>query len=272
MNPQWTGERLETFVFAETTLEHLHRYAFAGNFVKNKVVLDVACGEGYGSNLLAQNALEVVGVDIDDETIKKAAARYKKPNLKFIKGNATELPFGEKQFDIVVSFETIEHIEEHHQMLLEIKRVLRPEGLLIISTPDKKTYSGETGYKNKFHVKELYKEEFHNLVQPYFKNQKILQQSFIHGSLMIENNPITLIDGYTGGFDKINSCLPKPLYWIIVASDESLDKLQSSVFYDEEFLNKMLRIQLASLKKTFTYRLGNFLLIPFKWLASFYKS
>jgi len=272
MDPVWTGERLETFVFAETSFEHLHRYAFASRFVKDKTVLDVACGEGYGSNLLASTAKKVIGIDIDDETIPKASAKYQKANLEFKKGSATSLPLEDNQFDIVVSFETIEHIAEHDQMLAEIKRVLKPGGLFIISTPDKKSYSDETGYKNKYHVKELYAEEFRELICRYFKYQKTLQQSFVYASLIVENSTTTTMEGYSGDFAKINSGLPKALYRIIVASDETVDDMTSSIFYDEMFLQKALQNQLIALKKTFTYRLGHFLLRPFKWVASNFKS
>jgi ubiquinone/menaquinone biosynthesis C-methylase UbiE len=267
MNTHWTGERLETFVFAETTLEHLHRYALALSFTGGKVVLDIACGEGYGAHLLAEKAEQVIGVDIDEQTINHAIKKYRKSNLGFKRGSAIALPVESNQFDVVVSFETLEHLKEHDQMLAEIKRVLKPGGVVIMSTPDKKNYSDEPGYKNVYHLKELYKEEFSALLQLYFKNQRLLQQSFVYGSLLIEKGTTT-IRGFTGNFDNIIQELPKSLYWVIVASDEPLPETASSIFYDKQFLNTILRNEMEAVKGTITYRLGHFLLLPFKWLAS----
>lgn len=271
MNEYWTGERMEPFVYEEATLEHLHRYALAMNFAEGKVVLDIACGEGYGANLIAEKAEKVIGIDIDETTINNAAKKYKRPNLVFKKGSATNLPLEENQFDVIISFETIEHIEQQDQMLTEIKKVLKPGGLLIISTPDKKTYSDETGFRNKFHVKELYKEEFISLIQGYFKYQKVLQQNFVHGSLILGNDDGS-IKIYEGNFDGIDSRIPNTLFWIILASDESIEEVSSSVFHDKEFLNKILEAEIASLKRTFTYRFGHFLLLPFKWMVSIFRS
>ena len=154
---------METFVFNEATLEHLHRYAVALNFVENKMVLDIACGEGYGANLLAEKASAVTGVDIDEITIKKAEQKYKRSNLGFIKGDVLSIPVADNTIDVAISFETIEHISEHEKMIFEIKRVLKDDGIFIVSTPDKKNYSDESGYVNLHHQKELYENEFKEL-------------------------------------------------------------------------------------------------------------
>ena len=134
----WTGERLETFVFNETTIEHLHRYAIAMEFCSGKTVLDIACGEGYGSNLLSAKATHVTGMDADAITIEKATAKYKRDNLYFVQSKAEKIAAADTEFDIVVSLETLEHLSDHTAMMKEIKRVMKPGGLLIISTPDKK--------------------------------------------------------------------------------------------------------------------------------------
>ena len=105
----WTGERLETFVLNDSTIEHLHRYAIAKELVQGKRVLDIACGEGYGSNLLAASADFVNGVDIDQVVIAHAAEKYKKENLSFSQGSVEKIPFDANTFDMVVSFETLEH-------------------------------------------------------------------------------------------------------------------------------------------------------------------
>src|SRR5690349_4921310 len=120
MKKEWTGERLETNIHSQVTAEHLHRYALAMEYVQDKTVLDIACGEGYGSNLLAQKAKSVVGVDIDKFIVSEAKNKYRKSNLSFLEGSA---PLDDQSIDVVVSFETLEHTSNHEQFLSEIKRV-----------------------------------------------------------------------------------------------------------------------------------------------------
>ncbi len=139
-------ERLSPDTFSMSSVEHLHRYALAADICGGKDVLDIASGEGYGSNLLAQAAKTVIGVDISTEAIDQAKAKYVRPNLRFLRGAADAIPLDSSSIDVVVSFETLEHHDKHEEMLSEIKRILRPNGLLIISTPDKRFYS-DTGVR-----------------------------------------------------------------------------------------------------------------------------
>src|SRR5258706_15489259 len=112
---KYTGERLETHEQGEGMIEHLHRYAIAMEKCRGKSVLDIASGEGYGSSLLATTALKVTGVDIDAETVRAANEKYtiKNNKLEFLQGSADHIPFATGIFDIVVSFETIEHHDKH---------------------------------------------------------------------------------------------------------------------------------------------------------------
>jgi ubiquinone/menaquinone biosynthesis C-methylase UbiE len=93
-------------------------------------------------------AASVVGVDISDETLQHASNTYKKTNLDFCTGSAVALDFSDDLFDVVVSFETIEHLVEQAQMLAEIRRVLRPDGVLVISSPNRPIYFEESGEHN----------------------------------------------------------------------------------------------------------------------------
>ena len=167
-----TGERyLPWMEEVEIHYEHLHRYRFAREFVKGKRVLDLACGEGYGSFMLAEDAREVVGIDLDEATINHASSRYLKENLKFIKGSITDVPIhGEKIFEVVVCFEALEHIKEHDGLMKEVKRLLATDGVFIVSTPNKDIYSDEGKFQNPFHVKELYFNEFKTLLDKQFTN------------------------------------------------------------------------------------------------------
>ncbi|NDD62369.1 MAG: glycosyltransferase [Acidobacteria bacterium] len=181
---EFTGERFIPTEQGRIRLEHYHRYAMVLEMVRGKVVLDVACGEGYGSYLMADTADSVIGVDVSDEVIRHATSVYGRPNLVFSEGSVTSLPFPSDSFDVVVSFETVEHVAEQEQMLAEIRRVLRPNGLLVISSPNRPIYSEESGEHNKFHVRELDFQEFDDLLRSHFTvisyfGQRLLMSSVI---------------------------------------------------------------------------------------------
>jgi ubiquinone/menaquinone biosynthesis C-methylase UbiE len=265
MASKWTGERLETFVFSSITFEHLHRYAFAQSYVSNKTVLDIACGEGYGSNLLAENAEVVIGVDIDQLTIDAARSKYTKQNLKFQSGSVTEIPLPNNFFDVAISFETIEHTDQHGEMLREIKRVLKKDGILIISTPDKDYFAQFNTYNNPFHKKELDKKDFSELLHLYFKNVKFLQQNFIRGSILITEE-VNGFDFFSGNYQKLTTANPQAMYWVAIASDEELSQTVSSFFYNEEIYKRIVKQEIQAVKNTLSYRLGHILLSPLKWL------
>src|SRR5688500_5107250 len=166
---KFTGERYIPTEGGEIRQEHLHRYAWCLPMVAGKDVLDIASGEGYGSAMLAEHAATVVGVDISANAVAHAASTYGAvSNLRFVEGGAAEIPLPAASVDVVVSFETIEHHDQHEQMLGEIRRVLRPGGCLVISSPNKEVYSDLSGHHNEFHVKELYFKEFDALLHRYF--------------------------------------------------------------------------------------------------------
>lgn len=186
---EFTGERYVPTVQGELRSEHLHRYAASMHMAKEKDVLDIACGEGYGSNLLSQVAQSVIGVDISPEVIAHASAAYgSRPNLKFLLGDCAQIPIPSNYIDLVVSFETIEHHARHEEMMLEICRVLRPEGILFISSPNKRIYSDAGGYKNPHHVKELYLEEFDILLRRHFRSVMFFGQRMATASFVFPLN------------------------------------------------------------------------------------
>ena len=238
----FTGERLMTEIYEYWTIEHLHRYAIALSLVENKVVIDIASGEGYGSNLLANKAASVTGIDISKEAIAHAQQKYKKDNLAYLHGSATQIPLEDHSIDVVVSFETIEHLDQHEEMMTEIKRVLKKDGVLIISSPDKKYYSDIPGYQNPYHVKELYSDEFNSLVSKYFNNVIPLNQKTIVGSVVFQaniNKPgITEFSGNYTGIDS-KEALDSPVYNICIASDETLNKvIENSIFANADMFEK----------------------------------
>jgi SAM-dependent methyltransferase len=180
----FTGERFTPECVREIRYEHVHRYAFAQRLVEGQRVLDAACGEGYGSAMLAARAASVSGVDLSAEAVAHARRRYRAPGLSFEQADCLALPFADDSFDRVVSFETLEHLEDHNGLLREFRRVLRADGLLLISSPDKAVYSDQQQNRNPFHVRELYRPEFEALLSAHFPayqlwGQRLLFQSAI---------------------------------------------------------------------------------------------
>jgi len=179
---EFTGERFTPECVREIRYEHLHRYAFASRLVAGKRVLDAACGEGYGSALLAGTASAVTGVDLSTESVEHARRRYRAANLDFQVANCLDLPFEAEHFDCIVSFETLEHLADHEGLLREFRRVLRPGGFLLLSSPDRAVYSDKLQNRNEFHVRELYRDELEALLRAHFPafrlwGQKLLFQS-----------------------------------------------------------------------------------------------
>lgn len=178
----FTGERFVPECVREILYEHWHRYAWVRQLTRNQIVLDVACGEGYGSYFLSKTAHSVVGVDIDEPAIGHAKERYKSDNLRFAVADALSLPFDDSTIDVVVCFETLEHLEDHQGLLDEFKRVLKPSGWLALSSPEKASYSDQADYSNPFHVKELYREELETLLANNFTSYQLWAQKLTFAS------------------------------------------------------------------------------------------
>ncbi|MBS1557228.1 MAG: class I SAM-dependent methyltransferase [Bacteroidetes bacterium] len=271
---KWTGERLETHIHNFNTAEHLHRYALTLSLVYGKKVIDIASGEGYGSNLLSSTAAEVVGVDIDSKSIEEAQKKYSKKNLSYKVGSATAIPYPDNYFDIAVSFETIEHHDQHQEMMLELKRVLKEEGLLIISSPDKLYYTDKRGERNPFHIKELYANEFEALLKNHFRKIKIVRQKSFFGSFIYTEGTSEGIQIYSGDYDRLQSSDEMgALYLIAIASDGPLPIIGSSIFDGEKVLEQMLKDKVEEVKRYRSFIVGEIILKPFrqikKYIASF---
>lgn len=267
MKKNWTGERLETFIYNENTLEHLHRYAIAMQLVKGKQVMDIACGEGYGSNLLSQVAAQVTGVDISKETVEAAKRKYRRANLNFLEGSAAKIPVADGSLDVVVSFETIEHHDQHDEMLLEIKRVLKKDGLLIISTPDKANYTDKRNFRNEHHVKELYQDEFRSLISTHFSHARYFFQRADFVSLVVPEDGHGAFAAYSGTYDRVEQTVaPEPVYIICVCSDQPVTLAHTSIFGSEGIFQSMIQDALNKVRNSRSYKLGNTLLKPFQFL------
>jgi len=172
---EFTGERMIPKINEGEVVwaEHYARYILSSFFIKGKVVLDVACGSGYGSFYLAEKgAKKVFGIDNSEETIKYAKRTYPHPKVEYSVGDALDLKLPGNSIDVVVSFETIEHVPDHRRFLGEVKRVLKKDGLLIISTPNKGVFPPG----NPFHTKEFTFKEFKTTLEEFFKNIEVLCQ------------------------------------------------------------------------------------------------
>lgn len=231
----WTGERLAPGAGMQVELEHLHRYFLAREVARGQDVLDIATGEGYGSAFLAQTARSVVGVDCDATTVAHASANYTADNLRFLTGDARRLPLPDASFDMVVSFETLEHFAEHDDFLREVRRVLRPGGRLLLSTPERDTYSPAGSGANPFHVREVTRAEFSALLRRHFGHVAILGQRPMVGSAIFAEEPggpAGLMTFEQRGPERFeaSSGLPRAVYLLALASDRELEALPGSLY------------------------------------------
>ncbi len=239
----FTGERLTSEFGGQTEMEHLHRYMLARHLCRDRHVLDIASGEGYGSAMLAQVAASVIGVEVAAEVVAHAAANYRQANLSYRAGDARQIPLDDASVDVVVSFETIEHFAAHDRFLAEIRRVLRPGGLLIISTPDRDSYSPADQPANPHHALELTRSEFAGLLQANFGHVQTWWQRPMIGSAIQPGPEVPPVPGSlcferrgdshfeaSGGY-------PRPLYLLSLCSDAPLPELPPSVYIDTTYVH-----------------------------------
>jgi GT2 family glycosyltransferase/glycosyltransferase involved in cell wall biosynthesis/SAM-dependent methyltransferase len=239
----FTGERVTGAVQGQIEFEHYHRYCFARDFCDRRDVLDLASGEGYGSALLAGVARSVVGVEIDPTAVAHAKANYAFGNVSFVQGDAHALPLADHSVDVVVSFETLEHVSDHRQFIAEVRRVLRPGGLFIVSTPDRTVYSAPGTAPNPYHVLELTEPEFSALLGDYFANSTIVAQRAVLGSLLSATGSTAWRSYERRGPESVeaSSGLARATYLIGIASDAPLPQVGSSAYIDARNVDEVIR-------------------------------
>jgi len=232
---EFTGERFTPECVREIWYEHIHRYAFAGELARGKRVLDAACGEGYGAAQLAHTAQSVKAIDISDEAISHAQRRYRAENLEFRVADCCKLPFRDDEFECIVSFETLEHLEDQAGLLKEFRRVLAPDGFLLISSPDKAVYTDRYHSENEFHVRELYQGELEELLAVQFPACRMLRQKLLFQSAIWSDEPGDNFAIQQSDEDEI-SALSKPgheaMYFIAIcaATGEALPALEKQLW------------------------------------------
>jgi O-antigen biosynthesis protein len=181
---EWTGERLVPWApDYQTVYEHLHRYHFAAPACAGKRVLDLASGEGYGSAILGKVASEVIGIDIDHASVEHARLHHESDNVHFLEGSMLDSSaLGGEQFDVVVCFEALEHVDDHATLLDVVCGALREGGIFFVSTPDRTVYSRD--YHNPVHVHELDPVEVREYLSRRFASVVLYGQVVATGSLM----------------------------------------------------------------------------------------
>lgn len=165
-NCSWAAE-------ARESQEHINRYVFSARkieeYCSDPLVLDVACGNGFGSLILSHGAKRVIGADLSAENIEFAKKNFAAKNIEYLAGNAASMPFGENAFDAAVSCETIEHLGEDDQVkfLTGLKRCVKPGGIIVISTPDHLVWQSQAMHQHD-HIRELTKKELLDLLGRFF--------------------------------------------------------------------------------------------------------
>jgi 2-polyprenyl-3-methyl-5-hydroxy-6-metoxy-1,4-benzoquinol methylase len=155
-------------------LKHFFAYYYAAKLYKKGSVLDVGCGEGYGTYFLSRRCKEVIGIDTFQDTINHCKKTYRSKNLEFYKYDGKKIPFSNNSFDIITCFQVIEHVKEEALFLREIKRILKADGTALFTTPYRvyRLKKGQSPW-NKFHIREYYIFQLRKVLKKVFPSVKI---------------------------------------------------------------------------------------------------
>jgi 2-polyprenyl-3-methyl-5-hydroxy-6-metoxy-1,4-benzoquinol methylase len=210
-------------------VEHRARYHLATSLANGVRVLDAGCGLGYGATTMAQAGAKTVDAIDANHGVIEVAARKNPAGVRFRVGDVKHLPYADASFDLVVCFEVLEHLVEHDELLAEFKRVLRPEGRLLISTPNKGIYPSG----NPWHLRELTKAQFDAVLRAHFANVRVLGQQLHLATLLASSDvqqaagPSQMLDadvlklsGTTAGGE---------MYSVAIASDGELPPTPSVI-------------------------------------------
>jgi ubiquinone/menaquinone biosynthesis C-methylase UbiE len=157
--------------------EHANRYMFASQYAEGKRVLDLACGIGYGTQWLGRRAKRIVGGDLSPSALYEASRHFAGSGIHYVQVDAQWLPFSSHAFDLVCSFETIEHLERPEEFVKECHRVLVADGVFLCSTPNKAISSPQDkGTSSRFHVREYLPGEILQIARRYFPHATLLAQ------------------------------------------------------------------------------------------------
>ena len=216
-------ERYSPGARGEVWYEHWHRYHFLNRLAVGKRVLDVACGEGYGTALLAQESLWTLGIDLSALTVATARRKYATAERAiFASGDCAQLPLADASIDIVFSFETLEHMPQPNRFLSEVSRVLTDNGVVIVSTPNRPIYNQHGDPPNPFHTVEFDETELRNILSVHFKAQRWFGQSLDFVSILAPHcagaNDGQTLNATPANPALANSWLDAPKYFVCVCA------------------------------------------------------
>lgn len=235
-----TGERLIPAKNNDSVVygEHISRYLSVIDIIRDKVVLDIACGSGYGSQLLSQYAKSVTGIDNSKEAVSYAKNNYPSNNLTYLKDDAEKLSNIESAtMDVVVSMETIEHLRNPEQFVKQVKRVMKPEGIFIVSTPNDNEYREG----NEFHLHEFTLVELKLLMKKYFKKSEYYYQGNALAATLFNEKEMRSEFRNEMLVEKSISVQPeKAIYFIVIAKNgkKSLPRLTPNIAISQHWNTK----------------------------------
>jgi 2-polyprenyl-3-methyl-5-hydroxy-6-metoxy-1,4-benzoquinol methylase len=160
-----SGERVCPDYADENFASHLNVYKFASQFTDGKKILDIGCGTGYGTAYLSKLSPFAIGIDLSSQAIRYARRHYNVDNLRFARMKAEQLGFADRSFDFIISNENFEHLRDQRSNLREMARVLNPDGMLLLATPN---YEMFIGNDNPYHTHEVTYREFLEMLQEFF--------------------------------------------------------------------------------------------------------
>lgn len=241
-----TGEQIlpEKFESKEEYLLYL-RHLFAYEFAKDKIsensfALEVGCGEGYGTSLLSQKVVKIIGLDVDINTIAHASKKYGSDNCVFKMYDGVKIPYEENTFDAVISFQVIEHIQDDINYVSEIYRVLKRNGIFILTTVNG-IYRSKPGQKswNRFHVREYCPHDLENILKNKFLDMKVWG---IRGNHEVQRIEIERVKQRVSiiSFDPLNlrKLIPESLTPLIIKILRKITHRNQGSKNDRDFLNK----------------------------------
>lgn len=155
-------------------MQHLAAYEYASQFTGDKIVLELGCGEGYGTVLLAKSASKIFGIDYSKAAIDKAQKKYRADNIEFVCSDVNDLGFDDASFEVIIAFQFIEHLKDPRAVLLKIKSLLKPQGIFLLSSPNKKA----SIVQHPYHFREYDREELEGLLRNYFAKVEIYGLQF----------------------------------------------------------------------------------------------
>ena len=226
-------------------LMHISDYEVAASLAQQKSVLDLGCNSGYGTNIISKVCKHVTGVDVSPSAIAAATERYESRNTKFAIVDGHKLPFPSQAFDLVTSFQVIEHLADYEVYFSEIKRVLQPDGILLITTPNAsiRVHPGQKPW-NPFHVREFTSNELGELASRYFPFTRVFGQFAVEKTYAIEYNRCINARGSIpmqhSFIKKVFHTLPQPLINILQSIRTGLKvskmKEQRNDFFNMHFV------------------------------------